>query len=64
MYDAPVAPLGPLTDDRPTVTFWRLDDVRPTQPVPGPDIVEALRNTAPPTLDLLRRVADGLRRTD
>ncbi len=66
MYDAPIALLDPLADDRPTVTFWRIDDdTQPLWPLLDLDVIEArvaLRRTDPPTLDVLRRVVDGLRR--
>ncbi len=65
MYDSHVALFAPLTDDRPMVTFWRIDDdTQPIWPVLDLDVIEArvaLRHTDPPTLDVLRRV-DGLRR--
>ncbi|EHY89409.1 hypothetical protein [Saccharomonospora azurea] len=65
MHDGPVTALGPLTDDRPTVTFWRLDDVHHARPALATADLEArhaLRHTDPPTLDVLQRVVKGLRR--
>jgi hypothetical protein len=61
MCDGPA--LGPLADDRPTVTFRRLDDVRPARPaLTAADARHALRHTGSPTLDVLQRVVEGLRR--